>query len=104
MITAEEHILCLEPVSNDATLAMPTNRSQRLNRTFEAVKEVRLSILNDFKAFVVSVATSPACPHAWVTCRVINAYRKITPPRYRELQLSCQLLSESRRGLADGSG
>jgi len=52
-------------MSNDAALTMLTDWCQRLNRAFEAIKKVRLFILDDFEALVIFIATSFTGFHIW---------------------------------------
>jgi len=63
MVTAEEKVSSLEPVSNDTTVTILADWCQSLNGAFKTVKKVRLSILQDFEALVVSVTASLTCFH-----------------------------------------
>ena len=63
MLAAEESVRLLEAVTDDANAAMRARRCQRMDRTFEAVKDVGLTIVNDLKGLVVIVPTGFADCH-----------------------------------------
>lgn len=56
-------MLVLAPMPEDPAAAMITGRSQRMDRTLEAVENVRGSAQSDVKSFIVSIAANFAGFH-----------------------------------------
>lgn len=63
MFAAEEGARLLEAVTDDAGPAMRARRCQRMDRAFEAVKDVRLTIVNHLKGLVVIIPAGFADCH-----------------------------------------
>jgi hypothetical protein len=60
---AENLTFLLHPVSNDAATTMRTSRREPLDRAFEAVKNMTLSVESDFKSFVVVISANLTFSH-----------------------------------------
>jgi hypothetical protein len=63
MGTAEEVTVHFDAVANDPALAMLADRSHRLDRTFETVKDMMRAGGYNLEAFVVFIATNFASGH-----------------------------------------
>src|SRR5262249_31302136 len=63
MLTAIEGARLLEPVTDDTDAAMRARGRQRMDCAFEAVKAVRLAVLNHLKRLVVVVPAGFADCH-----------------------------------------
>ena len=61
-----------QPVSDDPTTANFTRRSQRLNRTFEGIENMRFAVFDYVKTFIVVVATGFALAHGRVPCKKLS--------------------------------
>lgn len=62
--TAINVAILFDSVADDATLAVRTNRRERLNGALERIKREMASADNDFEGFVVGVSASVASAHA----------------------------------------
>jgi hypothetical protein len=63
MGAAENPSILFDPMSNDPASAMGTLRSERLDGTLEAIKDMSFSTDNDLESFVVSIPAEFACWH-----------------------------------------
>jgi hypothetical protein len=57
MSTAIQSIRCLHAMTDNSTAAMSTCGSKRMDRTLEAVEDVRFATHSHLKTFIVSIAT-----------------------------------------------
>src|ERR1044071_10385673 len=70
MSTTIKTLARLYPMTNDFAAAMRTLRRHCLDRTFKAIKHVRLACRDDFKCFVIFIAACftachGKCPPVW---------------------------------------
>jgi hypothetical protein len=67
MLAAKKAAIGFQSVSDDSATAMSTCRRKLLDRTLETVKRIGFTVLGDFKAFIVRVATGFTIVH----CRLV---------------------------------
>jgi hypothetical protein len=63
MNAAEDLSVGFHTVPENPAIAVRTDRSQRMDRAFEAIKCVMLSVYNDLERLVVFIFTNFACTH-----------------------------------------
>ena len=63
MDTTEDLSVAFHTVAHDTAVAVWTNRRQRVDRALEAIKNVALSVHDDFKRLVIIVLANFACRH-----------------------------------------
>ncbi len=61
--TTKDVSVRFDPVAHDPAIAVWANRRQRVDCAFEAIKDVALSIHDDFKRFVIIVLANFASRH-----------------------------------------
>ena len=71
MGAAENSSILFDPMSDDPASALGTLRSERLDSTLEAIKNMSFSTDNDLESFVVSIPAEFACWH-WFSFRVLK--------------------------------
>jgi hypothetical protein len=63
MNAAEDLSVRFHTVPDNLAVAMRTDRRQRVNRAFEAIKRVMLSVYDYFERFVIFILANFACTH-----------------------------------------
>ena len=71
MDATEDLSIGLHAVADHAALAVRANRSERVDRAFEAIEGVMLTSNDYFKRFVIFVFANFACSHTQIVSRAV---------------------------------
>jgi hypothetical protein len=80
MVAAIVSAVFFEAVSDDAAPAMPAGGSKFVDRTFETIKRMSMSVDDDLKRLIVVVSAVLACSHLLLLCG--QRERFIEPPAH----------------------
>src|SRR6266705_2579061 len=81
MGAAEDRVVLLDAVTDDADAAVIAGRRERMDRAFEAVERMGVSVHRHLERLVVIVAAGFASGHGCLACRFVGLQNEVAKAR-----------------------